>query len=337
MTLAPSLSATLGNLRYDSQAAVLSVCLDVLPRGSSATVTLPAAVRFEAAPGDDASLDVDGGEGSETVLKGKLRSVRRTIDRIHATIGDSASELAAYRPSATLEGQDAAAVVRKLASDAGVQTGDIDVDLDLAVYVAHPWRTAAEHIASLATLGGNIAFTDGEGRLNLKKRPEGRPSSALKFGREIAAYEVREAQPVNPQRFAIGFGPSGSGGAPDALRPTTDFLPSSASSGGAGVRRYPDPRIRVPSAATTASTALQTRAAAESKQLVAHCFLLAALRPGNLIEVQSLPDGLSGGPWLVTRVEHRLSGASGATTFTAQTGDTGSLLGSLFGAMGGLL
>jgi hypothetical protein len=337
MSLTPSLSVTLGNLRYDSQVAELSVCLDVMPRGSSAVITLPSGIRFEAAPGDEASIDVDGGEGSHAVLKGKVRSVRRTLGHVRVTVGDAAGDLAAYRPSQTLEAQDASAVVRKLASDCGVQTGDIDVDLDFACYVAHPWRTAAEHIAWLSALGGTIAYTDSDGALNLRKRPEGQPSSALKFGREIRRYEVREAKPLNPQRFAVGFGPSGSGGAPDVLRPTRDFIPASAADGGAGVRRYPIPLLRVPSAASDASAALQQAAAAASKQLVAHCFLLAALRPGDLLEVQELPEGLTGGAWLLTRVEHSLGKGHGTTVFTAQTSDTGSLLGSLVGAIGGLL
>lgn len=342
MSLAPSLSVTIGNLRYDTHALELRACLDWLPRGGSVTVSLPAGVRFEAVAGDDASMDLDGGEGTETIFTGKVLAVRRDFRRIRVTLADAAADLAAYRPSQTFEKQNAGRVIRTLASDAGVTAGSIDVDIDLPAYVAHPWRTAAEHIAELARLGGAIAFIDADNRLQAPARPSGQPVSALLYGREILSYSCREIEAPNPQRYAIGFGPAGSGSAPDALRPSLDFLPSSAAAGGVGVIRYPMPVLRTPTAASDASTALQTANAARGRRLRAHCFLLPALRPGDVIEVQSLPDGLSGGPWLLTRVSHELrAGSGGRTTIEAEDADAASLLSDLLGAalsgLGGLL
>jgi hypothetical protein len=337
MTLHPSVSATLGNLRYDSHAMRCTATLGLLPRGSSAEITLPPAVRFEAAPGDDATLDVDGGEGSSTILTGKVRSVRRTLEAIVVTVADAAGDLASFRPSATYEKQKAAQIVRALAGEVAISPGSIDIDLDLPAYVAHPGRTASEHIAELARLGGGFAHTGGDGKLNVVKRPSGQATAALKYGREIVSYDVSKAAVVNGQRFAIGFGPAGSGSAIDALRHSLEGLPADAAEGGAGVHRSPTPVLRTPAAAQTASESLQAAAAAHSERLVARGFLLAALRPGDVIEVQELPSGLSGGPWLLTRVEHTIEDGAGATALEATTADTGSLLGDLLGAIGGLL
>ena len=341
MSLAPSLSLTLGSLRYDTQSASAHICLATLPRGSSAEIVLPASVRFEAVPGDKAECSVDGGEGAQKVLTGKVRYLRRGFDQIAVTIADCGAELSAYRPSATLEAQDAGAIVNKLASDVSAATGTVDIDLDLAAYAAHPTRTAAEHIASLAFLSGGLAYTDGDGSLNVRKRPSGPADSALKYGREIIRCDVRDAAPVNPQRFAMGFGPAGSGGAPDALRQTVDALPGEVADGRVGVRRVPVLALRIPSAAASASGSMQAVAAAQTKQLTASCFLLAGLRPGNVIEIQSTPDDLASGPWLVTRVEHKLQRGAGETRFWAETTAGSSLLNSLLGAalgaVGGLL
>lgn len=338
MSLAPTVSVTLGNLRYDTHSARLNVCLALLPRGGSAEVTLPASVRFEAVAGDEAKLDVDGGEGSKTILTGKVRAVRRTVDQIRVTVGDAGPELADYRPSSTFEGQDAASVIRKLVSDAGVQAVRIDIDLDLAAYCAHPARTAAEHIVQLAFAGGCLAMVDADGKLHVKARPEGQATAALKFGREFSQYEAGLSKAVNLQRFAIGFGPAGSGGAPDALRPTVAVLPDSAPDGGPDVRRIPVGILRTPSAAKKASDGMQRAAAARTKTLVAHCFLLPAIRPGDVVEVQELPGGLEAGPWLVTEVRHRMAGGRGETRLTAERANAGgSLLGALAGAIGGLL
>lgn len=341
MSLAPALSVTLGSLRYDTHAACASIRLALLPRGSSAEIALPSNVRFEAATGDKAVVSLDGGEGAKTVLTGKVHSIRREFDFIRVTVTDS-GDLTGYRPSATLEGQNAQDVVKKLASDVSVSTNEVDIDLDLAVYVAHPGRTAAEHIAKLAELGGGIAYTDGDGSLNAKKKPSGPADSALKFGREIMAYETRSADALSPQRFAMGFGPAGSGGADDALRQSVDAIPGSAAEGGAGVWRVPAPVLRVPSAATTASGALQSIAAGQAQRVTAHCFLLPALRPGNVTEVQDLPDKLSTGPWLITCVEHRFECGSGTTRFWGETATAapsllGGLLSAAAGAIGGLV
>jgi len=341
MSLAPALSLTLGSLRYDTHASCASICLALLPRGSSAEVALPSNVRFEASTGDKAVVSLDGGEGTQTVLTGKVHSVRREFEFIRVTVTD-AGDLAGYRPSATLEGQDAQAVVSKLAQDVSMKTGDVDIDLDLALYVAHPGRTAAEHIAKLAELAGGIAYSDGDGSLNAKQKPSGPADSALKYGREVMSYQTRSADALSPRRFAMGFGPAGSGGASDALRPSVDAIPGSAADGGAGVWRVPTPLLRVPSAATTASGALQGMATAQSERVTAHCFLLPALRPGNVIEVQELPQGLSTSSWLVTRVQHSFERGFGTTRFWGETAAAGSsllggLLGAAAGAAGGLL
>ncbi len=190
MSLAPALSVTLGSLRYDTHAAGASICLALLPRGNSAEVALPSNVRFEAASGDKAIVSLDGGEGAQTVLTGKVNSIRRDFEIIHVVMTDI-GDLAGYRPSATLEGQDAKAVVNKLASDVSVSTGDVDIDLDLGAFVAHPGRTAAEHIAQLAELAGGIAYSGGDGSLTVKQKPSGPADSALKYGREVISYETR--------------------------------------------------------------------------------------------------------------------------------------------------
>lgn len=342
MSLAPSASVTLGNLRYDTHVVALHVSLGWLPRGGSATVRLPSGVRFEAAIGDDATLDLDGGEGAETLLTGKVRAIRRSHRGLSVVVADAAADLAGYRPCQTFEKQSAAQVVRALVADAGTSTGSVRLDLDLPAYVAHPERTAAEHIAELARLGGAIARIDAEGRVEIGPRPSSQPTTALLHGREILSYSSGEFEVANASRFAIGFGPAGSGAAPNALRPSMGFLPSTAAAGGPGVVRSIRPVLRTPKAATEASKALQAAAAARAHQLRARCFLLPALRPGDVIEVQSLPDGLSGGPWLLERVEHELSpGTAGSTVLVAQDASGASLLDDLLGAalsaVGGLL
>ena len=70
-------------------------------------------------------------------------------------------------------------------------------------------------------------------------------------------------------------------------------------------------------------------------------WLVPALRPGTVVRLDELPDGLAAGPHWVERAVHRV-GPGGATT-SARLAEAGAafdplaLLGSLAGAVGSLL
>jgi prophage tail gpP-like protein len=344
MSLAPNVDVTLGGLRYDTHVSSLRVTLTLLPAVNSFSLSLPSGVKFTAAPGDVAELVVDSGDsagdGSQTVLTGKIRSVRRTVREITVTGADAGADLAAFRPAATYQKKDAAAVTKALASEAGVSPGDIDIDLDLAAFAAHQGRTAAEHIAYLATLGGCIAGVGGDGKLNVLPLPGEQAEEALLFGRELIEIEKRDGAPLAVQRFAVGSGTAGSAGSAEALKHSLLRLPEDAAAPGKAAVYYPAPVVRTPGVATAAAKALNDRAAAYTQQMRARCFLLTALRPGIVVEMQELPSGLSGSTWLLTRVTHRLRpGAGGETVLEGvQAGASGdSLLGALLGALGALL
>jgi hypothetical protein len=340
MSLAPKASTDLGNFRYEAQMPLVVATLGLLPGVSAFSVTLPVGARLEAGPGDPAVLRLDGGEGEETVLTGRVRSVLRALPSVTVQAADGSADLAAFRPAVTYERQGAREVIRGLASDAGVSLGQVEADLDLAAYVAHQRRTAGEHVAQMALLSGAIAFTDGNGRLNVVPRPAV-PEAALRYGREILEYRVTEQSEPVGQRIAVGSGPAGTAEAPEALQQGTDPLPASAPSPGADAVWEPFPLLRTPRAATAASQALQVASRAEATRLTARGFLLPAMRPGLVVEVQDLPEGRSGGPWLLIRVTHRLDPRRGGLTtlegVSAGSGGSGGLLRAALATAGSLL
>lgn len=349
MSLGPAVSVTLGNLRYDSQAIEVWCHLGLLPDVGRCRVVLPASVRFEAAPGDDAEVTLDGGDGdgpgaSAVVLTGKVRGSRRTATTIEVLVADGGAELARFRPATTYTGQDAAAVVQALAGDAGVDVSGADVDLPLAFYVADQSRTAADHVAVLADLGGATATFDGSGGITVRSWPDGQADAALKWGREFVGYDVRTWAAPDATPVRVGFGPAGSASEPTALRQTTDPLDGGADDPGATAVWLATPALRVPAAVTTAGTGAASRQASGGTRVRATCFLLPTLRPGAVVEVQDVPDGVDGGPWLVTSVTHRVrAGTAGTTVFEGDKagagsgGGPGGLLAAAAGAIGGAL
>jgi hypothetical protein len=341
MSLAPASSFTLGELRYDSHAVELVATLGVLPAVDSFRVRLPSGADVRCSPGDPALLELDGGEGKTTVLTGKVRGVKRGFDVTDVTAADAGADLAAVRPAATYDGIAAQDVIAALASEAGVSVGVTDLDLPLAAYATHQRRTSAEHVAYLARLGGGMACVDGDGSLTIRQRPSGPADAALLYGRELLRCEIRSCPGADVAQVTVGNGAAGTADAPDALRPSADVLPGDAPAPGPAAIWEPAAILRTPKTAVAASNAAADAFAAGGKRLRALCFLLPSLRPGMCIEIQSLPDALGGGRWLLTRVVHRLRrNSAGTTVLEAESADATphtSLLGAALSALGSVL
>lgn len=339
-TLAAKASVTLGNERFDTHVERLEVTLTTLPGVSSFRAFFPATLPIAAAAGDDASLALDGGEGSELVLTGTVRAIRRGLRRTEVIAADPAAALARFRPAKTYRNQDANAVIRALASDADVDVSATEVELPLAAYVSQQGRTAAEHIAGLAALTGALARCNAGGELEVN-RPAGVVADvALRYGRELIAYDVIESEAPAAKRVRTGSGPAGSAMAPNALRPTKEAIPSGADDPGLDTIWSPAAILRTPAAAATAGVAADMSAAAAATRVRATAFLIPKLRPGSVVEIQDAPNGLSGGAWLVTRVTHVVDvRGGGRTMFEGESASAFSLeglLGAALSAVGGL-
>ena len=337
--LAPVATARFGNLRYETHITSLAADLGLLPAVNRVTAVLPRDVPVDAAPGDPAEVSIDGGDGSSTVLTGTVATIRRTATGTAITAVDAGAALARMRPASTFEAQSVADMVRALAGDAGTQTGTLLAPVRLAAYVAHQQRTGAEHVAELARLGGAIAMVDADGGVSVMPRPSGPPDSALLFGRELTEYQVDDL-PASPQVVVVGNGSAGFVPAPDAFRQTTTPLTAGGADPGPSTVWQPQAALRLPTAVEGAAQEANAERAAGAQRLVADCWLLPAVRPGQLVEVQGLPGRLPAGPWLVTSVVHTLDGRTGGTTRLRAVvgGDAlGSLLGAALAALGSLL
>ncbi|WP_437569800.1 hypothetical protein [Sorangium sp. So ce542] len=332
MSLTPALAVTLGNERFDSHILDASVCLAPLPAASWFRVSLPPGVDPSAVAGDPAVLTLDGGEGSETVLTGKVRHVKRGVRATEVLAADGGADLA-YRPTATFERQAARDVVRALCGDANVDVGRLDIDLDLAAYAAHPQRTAAEHVAELARIAGAMGVFDEGGALVVAPPPTGPADLALQYGREIVSFDRRDAAP-RAAPYLVGSGPAGSVDAPDALRHTTAVIPGDTPSPTPGARWIPTPILRTPRAGNDATRARQSEHAAQATTARMGCFLLPRLRPGMVIQVKGLPDRFPGGDWFVLRVTHRVARGASSTSIEARAAAGGGGLGGLAAAAG---
>lgn len=336
--LAPSYALTLGSQLWTEQALGITVRLDPAPLVNVLEARLPAEAPLDAAVGDDVSLALDGGEGESAVFAGTVDSIRRDVGEIAVGALDAGGTLAAFRPAVTFEQVTVGTLIQELCGEVEVTAGDVEDGPMLAYYAADPGRTALDHIARLAGWAGALARVNAENALDASIVTAGEPELALRYGRELIAVETLDSAPP-PSTVVAGEAGAGSASAPEALRPTSDFFAGSRPDGPSAESVWHfEPALRTAEAAQTASAALGREIATARRRARLEAFLLPALRPGVVLEIQDLPEGLGGGPVWLDRVTHTIAPSGARTKARFRPGgdafDPLALLGALAGALG---
>ncbi len=331
-------SLTAGSLRYDTHALGLTLRRGVLPIVDRLVVGLPAGVRFEAAPDDDVILDLDGGEGAETVFTGTVTAVTHEPSGPRLQAHGGARLLARYRPSLSLEQVTVGDVAGQLCDDAGVDVAGMIGGPTLARYVATARSTALDELVRLLHLGAATAAFGGDGALTAR---EGEPAAerALLYGREIRSVRATGAPATPATAVVVGEG-AGDPGSPQGLWHTSDFWAGGAPAPGPDARRRVAHELRTTSDAEAAGAAWGGRRIAELTPVLLRCWLVPAIGPGDLVHVQDAPDHLPIGAVRVREVVHRVDPAGDATTEIRGYDDGAAsegLLGALAGLAGSLL
>jgi hypothetical protein len=333
--LSPSIQLQIGALTYGPQIAALRVRRIRLPAVDRLDVVLPTGVRLDATPGDDVTLELDGGEGSDTVFTGRVAEIRRRFDTVTVTARGGADRLARARPSLALDRITAGSAIIRIAAAAEVQTGEIADGPSLAIYAADGRATALAEVARLAAFSGASAHFDGAGRLSVPDPEQPAEPLALRYGREILAAESSEGDVSGPVPHVVGEGGDPAG--PQARWVLADFDRGGA--GPADARRIAIPEIRTKRDADKAGAALAAARAARAKSVRLTTFLLPALAPSLPLQLADMPGGVPLSRATVHQVVHTIRPDGAAiseiwgTGFSSEDG----LLGSLLGAVGGLL
>ncbi|MFC0533290.1 hypothetical protein [Phytohabitans kaempferiae] len=318
----------MGDREYTSHVVRLRVERSVAPGVGRLRARLPFVGDLPAAVGDDVRLDLDSGESAATVFTGQVIGLRHTPGGVDVLAGDASWALAQLRPATTYEGQTAGAVVRALAGDAGASVGALDDGPTLPAYLADGAATGWEHVARLAAWAGADAFVTADGKVTSVGREPVAADVALRWGREVLAVRATEAGVPASAVALAGEGPGPADDRPGAFRFTTGGAPPAPP---AAVRYRPG--LRASDVAADASTAWVTREATRRRPVELETFLLPALGPGDVLEIQDAPVPV---PLLqVRRVEHRVDAAGGRSRVVARAGADADLLGQLGGLLAG--
>lgn len=328
--LAPALSLRLGDRLYAGQVAGLTLSRALLPGIDRLSVLFPAAVPVGVAPGDEVALELDGGEGAETVFTGRASAIRRRFDGVVVTALGPAERLAAARPALALERVTAGEAIRRLAEAAEVETGEIAPGPMLAVYAADGRSSALAEIVRLASFTGAPAAFGGDGRLVVPDPARPVEALAIRYGREIIAVDATEgATAAAPVVVGEGGDPSG----PQARWIVADFLRGGSTSG----QRIALPEIRTRQDADAAARAIAAARTARARKITLTTFLLPALAPGRPVTLADMPDAMRLGGMRVDSVLHSLPAAGPALSTARGPGGAAGAAGGLLAAAAGVL
>lgn len=332
--LTPAFQLRLGDRIYGPQVAALALRRARLPATDRLEVQLPAVAPIAAAPGDPVTLELDGGEGAETVFTGRVALLRRRFDATLVVARGGADQLARARPVLALTRVTAGDAIRRLADAAGVPVAELAPGPLLAIYAADGRSTALAEIARLAAFSGAAAWLDGEGRLAVPDPARPEAPLALRFGREILEAEATEGEEGDPAPLVTGEGGDPSG--EQARWIVADFHRGSPAAAGSPRVALPELRTRADAQAAAAAIAAATRARARAVRLTT--FLIPGLAPGRRISLADMPGGVPIARATVHQVQHSVTADGMALTRLWGTGfepDAG-LFGALAGAVGAL-
>lgn len=262
----------------------------------------------------------------------------RGATRLTATNGGAT--LARLRLLQSYEQQSAGDVVNDVAGRAGVGTGTIEDGSDFPFLVLDDRQSAYAQLAALARRCGFTASIAPDGKLRFGPVGDDDPVRTFTYGTDLLLLSVTAATPRVGATTAAGEGAAGSNGQDAWSWLIKDPSPVAGTAGeGDPSRLVPDATLRSSDAVRTAASGLAARANAQT--LVGEALVPGepTVTPGVTIEISEAPHEEMNGRFLVHRVRHAYTKATGFTTritFT-KVGDAGPVGLGLAGALGSLL
>lgn len=333
-----TLSLTIGSRLYEQHCVAMRLRRTQLTALDRLEILLPAGITFEAEPGEDCSLDIDGGDGSATVFTGQLTLVQQSLTGLRIEAHNGGLALARYRPSVTFEQQTIGDIINSLCSDANVDIASNVDGATLALYVAEGRATAAEEIARLALLAGAACAFDGDGSLHVSE--DGGPGGelALRYGRELLTGNLSSTLADENTISVVGEG-ADEASSDQGRWIITDFLRGGGSEPGPHARTIVQPELRTTDDTEFSAAAVTHRRSAAEAQVRVRTWLHPELQPGMRLEFADMPAQLPLQECRIRQVVSTLSPSGGASTEVWASGQVAgaSEFGDLLGGLGGLL
>ena len=306
--------------------------------GGAEEETLSVQVRGNAIKlGDQLTVELTAGSRTGKVITADLRSISSSLGETRIAASTAKQSLAIARLNQIYENQSMDQIVKDLAGQTGVQTGDVDTGSTYPYFVVHESKSVLSHIQSLALRDGLDLYFDESNKLMLKKFTKTSPDHTLYYGIDVIDLRLGNHQPVN-HVLVYGESPASNQGS-DTWHWLAKDLSPFRSEAGQGTRTVAinDGAVRTKDAADLLATsklgAITDQAGLGRLKMLGN----PEIKLGQAIEIKNAPKPELNGLFRVATVRHLMNKRDGYLTYVEFTGQGGAeKAGGLLGAAGQL-
>lgn len=301
--------------------------------GSHCCIELGDIEQDVAVPGDKVSVQLDNGDGSQTVFTGKVSTVRASATGQQILASSSLGPLGGLQLECAYEAVAADFIIKDLLGQAGAKAGRIAAGPDLSAWLVHRGPSVLGHLRELAALCGADLMADGSDQIHCIVPDPGATEHAFTFGSSLLRLDLQQQSPASDSIEVWGEGAAGSSGSDKAHWLTTDLSGVSGKAsidsngkvqaGKLGQRplRLVNGALRSGEAAEAVARAWATQAASRWVRGSLEVFCSPAVLPGEHVKLEDLPAShpasrllAQGRKLRVRKVLHQLDRQRGAST-----------------------
>jgi hypothetical protein len=290
--------------------------------------------------GDPMRIELAAGPVSGTVLTGEVQAIHLSLGTLTLVGRTGMQRLANTRLNQVYESQSVGQIVRDLARQAGVQTGQIEDGSTYPYFVVHESKPLLRTLRELARREGFDLLFDTANKLVVKRYAPPPGSYTFRYGIDILDLRLADYQPATEGVVAYGESPASRQGVDTWHWLARDGQPFRGVAGqGAGALPVQDAAARTKDTATALATArlgaIHDAATGGRLTILGH----PGIQPGEAITIADAPRPGLNGEFKVQAVRHIFNKRAGLLTFVYFSGQSGTqagtdALGQFAGALG---
>jgi hypothetical protein len=288
---------------------------------------------------DEITIELTVGETSDKVMTAEVQTINSSFGQTKITGKTGMQKLADMRLNQVYENQSLSQIINDLASQAEVDTGEIETGSTYSYFVVHESKSLLKHIRELARRDGMEVYFDIDNKLTIRKFTKSSADHTFYYGIDILDLQLFNHQMPSDRIRVYGESPASNQGADTWHWLAKDISPFQSEVGdGKKTLAIRDGALRTKDAADSFATAkfgaIKDQSAWGRLKILGN----PKVKLADAIEIKNAPKPELNGLFKVTSVRHVLNKREGYLTFAGFTGQGGAgEAGGLLGALGGQL
>jgi hypothetical protein len=271
--------------------------------------------------GDPITIQLTSGEVSDTVMTAEVQSIKSSFGQTVIEGRTGMQKLAGARLNQVYENQSLNQIVSDLASQIGIEIGEIGTGSTYSYFVVHESRNVLQYIRELAMREGMDVYFDTQNKLNVKKFNKTSADHTFSFGVDILDLQLLNHQMSSEHIAVYGESPSSNQGTDTWHWIAKDLSPFQGESGqGVKTLALQDSAIRTKDAADTLAASRLGVIKAHSTRGRLKILGNPKVKLADAIQIKNAEKPELNGLFKVSSVRHVLNKQEGYVTYIGFTG-----------------